>query len=84
MTQRHIFEEEYSANDAPRISGFGITMVGPVIYTFGTQAQKDRYLPLMATGEKEGAMGASEKKLNWALAGLGVFFAGLGSVMCLK
>ena len=39
---------------------------------------------LMATGEKEGAMGAGEKKLNWALAGLGVFFAGLGSVMCLK
>ena len=31
VTQRHIFEEEYSANDAPRISGFGITMVGPVI-----------------------------------------------------
>lgn len=39
---------------------------------------------LMAIGEKSGAVGAQEKKANWGLCGLGVFFAGLGAVMCLK
>ena len=39
---------------------------------------------LMAIGEKAGAMGKMEKLANWGLAGLGVFFAVLGSVMCLK
>ena len=40
---------------------------------------------LMATGEKAGAIPTkAEKAVNWALAGLGVFFAGLGSYMCLQ
>jgi len=39
---------------------------------------------LMAIGEKAGAMGKAEKLANWALTGLGVFFAVLGSIMCLK
>ena len=39
---------------------------------------------LMAIGEKSGAMEGKEKALNYGLAGLGVFFAGLGAVMCLK
>ena len=42
------------------------------------------YPALMAACEKSGAMGKSEKLLNWALTALGIFFAGLGSVMCLK
>jgi len=39
---------------------------------------------LMAVGEKAGVMGKTEKALNWGLSGLGVFFAGLGAIMCLK
>jgi len=39
---------------------------------------------LMAIGETKGAMSKSEKALNWGLTGLGIFFAILGSVMCLK
>jgi len=39
---------------------------------------------LMAIGEKAGAMGKAEKGANWALTGLGVFFAVLGAVMCVK
>ena len=42
------------------------------------------YPALMAACEKGGAMGKAEKLLNWGLTGLGVFFAGLGAVMCLK
>jgi len=39
---------------------------------------------LMAIGEKAGAMSPAEKTLNKGLTVLGVFFAVLGSVMCLK
>ena len=39
---------------------------------------------LMAAGDKSGAVGPLEKKINYGLTGLGVFFAGLGAVMCLK
>ena len=39
---------------------------------------------LMAIGEKVGAMSKAEKLANWALTGLGVFFAALGAIMCLK
>ena len=41
----YIFNEELSRAHAPALSPFGLTMVGPVIYTFGSQAQKERYLP---------------------------------------
>ena len=40
---------------------------------------------LMAIGEKQGAIKTKAEKLaNWGLAGLGVFFAGLGAVMSIK
>ena len=70
VTKRHIFEEEYSANDAPRISGFGITMVGPVIYTFGTSAQKDRYLTNILSGDELWCQGYSEPGSGSDLASL--------------
>ena len=39
----------------------------------------------MAIFEKGGALSTKAEKLgNWALAALGVFFAGLGSYMCLQ
>jgi alkylation response protein AidB-like acyl-CoA dehydrogenase len=45
ITQRYTFEQETSrAGTLPPLP-FGITMVGPVIYTFGTAAQKSRFLP---------------------------------------
>ena len=44
-TQDYIFEVECARVGAPRTIPFGITMVAPVIMKFGTQAQKDKYLP---------------------------------------
>ena len=39
----------------------------------------------MAIFEKSGALATKGEKLaNWGLAGLGVFFAALGAIMCLK
>ena len=44
ITQRYIFEQETSrAGTLPPLP-FGVTMVGPVIYTFGNDAQKKKFL----------------------------------------
>ena len=43
--QIYLFLNELAAAQCPTILPFGLNMVGPVIYTFGTQEQKDRFLP---------------------------------------
>jgi alkylation response protein AidB-like acyl-CoA dehydrogenase len=45
VTQRFLFENVLAEEGAPRIIPFGVKMVGPVIYTFGTDEQKERFLP---------------------------------------
>ncbi|MEO9969576.1 MAG: acyl-CoA dehydrogenase family protein [Hyphomonadaceae bacterium] len=59
-TQRYIWSEENAAVDAIMPLPFGIAMVAPVIYTFGNQAQKDRYLPKILSGEEWWCQGYSE------------------------
>ena len=46
--QHYIFNEELQMYPAPAPLAFGVSMVGPVIYTFGNEAQKKRYLPRIA------------------------------------
>ncbi|MEL0091389.1 MAG: acyl-CoA dehydrogenase family protein, partial [Rhodospirillales bacterium] len=58
-TQKHIFEEEYQAAQAPRLSPFGLIMVGPVIMAFGTEAQKAEHLPKIISGERFWCQGYS-------------------------
>lgn len=70
LTQRYIFNEECAAADAPAIIPFGVNMVGPVVYTFGTQAQKDRYLPRILSGEDYWCQGYSEPGSGSDLASL--------------
>lgn len=36
---------------APDTSPFGVAMVGPVLYTFGSGAHKERWLPGTRSGE---------------------------------
>jgi alkylation response protein AidB-like acyl-CoA dehydrogenase len=45
ITQRYIFENTCAEMNAPGIIPFGSKMVGPVIYTFGNDEQKQRFLP---------------------------------------
>src|SRR4051794_35436086 len=42
--QRWVFENEVYRHGSPWLAPFGITYVGPVIYTFGSEAQKKRWL----------------------------------------
>jgi len=43
--QIYLFLNELALAQSPTILPFGLSMVGPVIYTFGNQEQKDRFLP---------------------------------------
>ncbi|MDB5816894.1 MAG: pimeloyl-CoA dehydrogenase large subunit [Rhizobacter sp.] len=68
--QRFVFEEESMRAGAPWLIPFGVNYVGPVIYTFGTQAQKDRFLPKILASEEWWAQGYSEPGAGSDLAGL--------------
>ena len=49
-TQRYLYDLEMSAASTPTVLPFGVSMVAPVIMRFGTQEQKDRFLPdILAT-----------------------------------
>jgi alkylation response protein AidB-like acyl-CoA dehydrogenase len=69
-TQRFIFSEEIARADCIRIMPFGVTMVGPVIYTFGTPEQKARFLPRILSGEDWWCQGYSEPGAGSDLASL--------------
>ena len=68
--QCYLFEEETGRARAPRIIPFGPKMVGPVIYTFGTDAQKAKYLPAIARNETWWCQGYSEPDAGSDLANL--------------
>ncbi|MGB0262523.1 MAG: acyl-CoA dehydrogenase family protein [Henriciella sp.] len=69
-TQRYIWSEENARVDAIMPLPFGVAMVAPVIYTFGTQEQKDRFLPKIRSGEEWWCQGYSEPGAGSDLAGL--------------
>ena len=68
--QRYIFLEEQARAYAPRLVAFGIKMVGPVIYTFGSPRQKQHYLPRIVSAEDFGCQGYSEPGSGSDLASL--------------
>ena len=58
--QRMIFEEEMCLAHAPRVVPFGLTMLGPVLLKFGTEEQKQRFLPRILSGDDWWCQGYSE------------------------
>ncbi len=68
--RRHILEEECAAAGAPPLISFGLHMVGPVIYTFGSPEQKARYLPRILSSEDWWCQGYSEPGSGSDLASL--------------
>ncbi len=69
-TQKYIWSEETAAADCIRLMPFGLAMVGPVIYTFGTPEQKAQYLPRILSGEDWWCQGYSEPGSGSDLASL--------------
>ena len=70
ITQRYIWEQEVAAADTFPPLPFGLTMVGPVIYTFGTARQRERFLPPILSGDHWWCQGYSEPGAGSDLASL--------------
>jgi alkylation response protein AidB-like acyl-CoA dehydrogenase len=70
QVQRHIFEEECARAGTPRVMPFGIDMVAPVIMAFGSQEQKDYFLPRILSCEDWWCQGYSEPGAGSDLASL--------------
>ena len=68
--QKYIFETEMSRAGTPRVLSFGLKMVAPVIMAFGTQEQKDRFLPRILASEDWWCQGYSEPGSGSDLASL--------------
>ena len=68
--EKHIFDEESAAYGAPRTIPFGVNMVAPVIIKFGTEQQKEHYLPRILSGEDWWCQGYSEPGAGSDLASL--------------
>ncbi len=69
-TQKYIFDCELAAIGAPDVPPFGVKMVGPVIYTFGSEEQKQRFLPGILSGDTWWCQGYSEPGAGSDLAAL--------------
>lgn len=68
--QKYIFATEEANADAPVIIPFGLGMVGPVIYTFGNDEQKRRFLPDILASKVWWCQGYSEPGSGSDLASL--------------
>ena len=68
--QQYIFQEELQLAPAPQPLGFGVTMVGPVLIAFGSEAQKNRFLPRIANLDDWWCQGFSEPGAGSDLASL--------------
>jgi alkylation response protein AidB-like acyl-CoA dehydrogenase len=68
--RRFIFNEEMELAGAPELSVFGLSMVGPLITSFGTDAQKQRFLPKILSAEEFWCQGYSEPGSGSDLASL--------------
>lgn len=68
--QQYIFLDELQQAPAPSPLPFGVSMVGPVIYTFGSEKQKQYFLPRIANMDDWWCQGFSEPGAGSDLAGL--------------
>ena len=69
-TQIYIFQKEFGLAGCPNILPFGVGMVGPVIYTFGNEEQKKRFLPDILNFDTWWCQGYSEPGSGSDLASL--------------
>jgi alkylation response protein AidB-like acyl-CoA dehydrogenase len=68
--QRYIFDEETARAGAPPLILFGLALIGPVIYTFGTDQQKRSLLPDILSGDTWWCQGYSEPGAGSDLASI--------------
>ena len=69
-TQKYIWSEEQARADTLGVLPFGVSMLAPVLYTFGTEEQKQRFLPAIRDGVDWWCQGYSEPGSGSDLASL--------------
>tara|TARA_R110001599_G_scaffold145321_1_gene327697 strand:- start:166852 stop:168036 length:1185 start_codon:yes stop_codon:yes gene_type:complete len=69
-TQQFIFDSERAAAGVRDTVPFGLKMVAPVLYTFGTEEQKKRFLPSILASDEWWCQGYSEPGSGSDLASL--------------
>ena len=70
MRQKQIYSNATALAGAPMIMPFGIDMVGPVLYSFGSNEQKAQHLPKILDGSVWWCQGYSEPGSGSDLASL--------------
>jgi len=68
--QKYIFADEQGRANAPPFLAFGLNMVGPIIYTYGNDEQKKRFLPDILQTNAWWCQGYSEPGAGSDLASL--------------
>ena len=68
--RKHLFMEELYRADAPDFFWQGLHMLAPVLIAFGSQEQRQRFLPRILTGEDCWCQGFSEPNAGSDLANL--------------
>ncbi len=68
--QRHLWAEEMALAHVPPPIAFNAAMIGPVLAEFGSQEQKERFLPKTASAEIWWSQGFSEPDAGSDLASL--------------
>jgi alkylation response protein AidB-like acyl-CoA dehydrogenase len=69
-TQQFIYDSERAASGVRDVVPFGLKMVGPVLYAFGTEEQKKRFLPPILASDEWWCQGYSEPGSGSDLASL--------------
>lgn len=70
VRQEHAFLQECALHGAPMLIPYGVNMLGPVLYTFGNENQKKRWLPGILSSETWWCQGYSEPNAGSDLAAL--------------
>ena len=70
VTEKYILQEELAKANTPTTIPFGMGMCAPVIYSFGTEDQKQKYLPSILNSDIWWCQGYSEPGSGSDLASL--------------
>ncbi|MEM1088418.1 MAG: acyl-CoA dehydrogenase family protein [Pseudomonadota bacterium] len=70
LEEQYVFDEELERAGVPTVTPMGVIYVGPIIYTFGSDTQKDKWLEGIRSGREGWAQGYSEPDSGSDLASL--------------